>query len=198
MSRFYLTTPIYYVTDRPHIGHLYTTIVSDALARYHRMLGDDVRFLTGTDEHGQKLEKIAKAEGIAPIALADRHVETFRALWKTFGVSNDDFIRTSDKVRHYPGVAELIRRLKDAGDLETARHEGWYCVGCEAFYPEKDLVDGNCPVHGYKPEWQSEDNVFFRLDRYQEKLLELYRSRPDFVFPPARRNEVVAFVEAGL
>lgn len=198
MAKRYLTTPIYYVNDRPHIGHLYTTVVTDALARFNRLVGHDVRFLTGTDEHGQKLEKVATAEGIRPIEVADRHVKTFRELWSRFGISNDDFIRTSDKSRHYPGVAELIRRIEESGDLEIARHEGWYCVGCEAFYPEKDLVDGNCPVHGYKPEWQSEENVFFRLDRYQDRLLELYRSRPGFVFPETRMNEVLSFVEGGL
>lgn len=194
----YFTTPIYYVNDRPHIGHLYTTVITDVLARTHRLLGDDVRFLTGTDEHGQKLEKVARAEGIEPIEVANRHVETFRALWERFDISNDDFIRTSDRERHYPAVAEMVRRIAANGDLEVSRHEGWYCVGCEAFYPEKDLVDGNCPVHGYKPELQSEENVFFRLDRYQDRLLELYRERPDFVYPPTRLNEVRSFVESGL
>jgi methionyl-tRNA synthetase len=198
MARKYLTTPIYYVNDRPHIGHLYTTVIADALARFQRMAGHDVRFLTGTDEHGQKLEKVAEAEGIRPIDVADKHVKTFQELWERFGISHDDFIRTSDKARHYPGVQEIIRRIAAAGDFETARHEGWYCVGCEAFYPEKDLVDGNCPVHGYKPEWQSEENVFFRLDRYQDRLLTHYRKHPGFVFPPTRMNEVMSFVEGGL
>ncbi|MEO6324561.1 MAG: methionine--tRNA ligase [Thermoanaerobaculia bacterium] len=198
MARRYLTTPIYYVNDRPHIGHLYTTVIADALARFDRLAGHDVRFLTGTDEHGQKLEKVAQAEGIRPIDVADKHVKTFQELWERFGISHDDFIRTSDQARHYPGVAEIIRRIAAAGDFETARHEGWYCVGCEAFYPEKDLVEGNCPVHGYKPEWQSEENVFFRLDRYQDRLLEHYRSHPGFVFPQTRMNEVTSFVEGGL
>src|SRR5262249_17914904 len=120
------------------------------------------------------------------------------ALWRTFGISNDDFIRTSDRSRHYPGVVELIHRLEAAGDLETARHEGWYCVGCGAFYPEKELVQGDCTVHGDKHEGQRQENDCFGRDRYQEKLLALYRERPDFVFPATRRNEVVAFVEAGL
>jgi len=194
----YFTTPIYYVNDRPHVGHLYTTVVTDALTRFYRLMGDDVRFLTGTDEHGQKLEKISKEEGVPPIEVADRHVKTFQALWERFGISHDDFIRTSDRTRHYPGVAEIIRRIAEAGDLEVARHEGWYCVGCEAYYPEKDLVDGNCPVHGYLPEWQSEENVFFRLDRYQGKLMALYAERPDFVFPDSRLNEVRSFVVGGL
>jgi methionyl-tRNA synthetase len=198
MSRRYFTTPIYYVNDRPHIGHLYTDIITDALARHARFAGHETRFLTGTDEHGQQLEKLAKKEGVAPIAIADRHVETFRQLTKTFDISNDDFIRTSDQARHYPGVLELIRRIEAAGDFETARHEGWYCDRCEAFYPEKDLVDGACPVHGKKPDWQSEENVFFRLDRYQQKLLDHYEAHPDFVFPESRLNEVRSFVASGL
>ncbi len=203
MARRYFTTPIYYVNDRPHIGHLYTTVVTDALARFHRFEGDEVRFLTGTDEHGQKIEKVARAEGVTPIDVCNRHVETFRALWRKFGISNDDFIRTSDAERHHPGVVEIIRRIDAAGDLEVRSHEGWYCVGCEAFYPEKDLVDGACPTHGYKPEWQSEENLFFRLDRYQGRLLELYDAqpkdnRPSFVFPPSRLNEVRSFVASGL
>jgi methionyl-tRNA synthetase len=198
MARLYFTTPIYYVNDRPHIGHLYTTVVADALSRFHRFEGDDVRFLTGTDEHGQKIEKVAKAEGVPPIEVCNRHVGTFKALWRKFGITNDDFIRTSDAVRHHPGVAEIIRRIDAAGDLEVLSHEGWYCVGCEAYYPEKDLVDGSCPTHGYKPEWQSEENLFFRLDRYQDRLLALYDSQPSFVFPPSRLNEVRSFVESGL
>lgn len=200
MSR-YFTTPIYYVNDRPHIGHLYTTLVTDTLTRFHRLQGEDVRFLTGTDEHGQKIEKVARKEGVAPIEVADRHAPTFRELWRRFGVGNDDFIRTTEP-RHRVGVTELIRRLEAAGDLYVAGHEGWYCVGCEAFYPEKDLEDGRCPTHGTAPEWQKEENVFFRLSRYQDRLLELYErgSVPGvpFVFPETRLNEVRSFVAAGL
>ena len=200
MSR-YFTTPIYYVNDRPHIGHLYTTLVTDTLTRFHRLQGEDVRFLTGTDEHGQKIEKVAKKEGVAPIDVADRHAPTFRDLWKRFEVANDDFIRTTEP-RHRVGVAELIRRLEAAGDLYVAGHEGWYCVGCEAFYPEKDLEDGKCPTHGTAAEWQKEENVFFRLGKYQDRLLDLYEkgSVPGipFVFPETRLNEVRSFVAAGL
>ncbi len=200
MSR-YFTTPIYYVNDRPHIGHLYTTLVTDTLTRFHRLQGEDVRFLTGTDEHGQKIEKVAKREGVTPIEVADRHAPTFRDLWKRFGVANDDFIRTTEP-RHRIGVTELIRRLEAAGDLYVAGHEGWYCVGCEAFYPEKDLVDGKCQTHGTAAEWQKEENVFFRLSKYQDRLLELYEkgSVPGipFVFPETRLNEVRSFVSAGL
>jgi methionyl-tRNA synthetase len=200
MASRYFTTPIYYVNDRPHIGHLYTTVVTDTLARFFRQQGEDVRFLTGTDEHGQNIEKVARKEGVAPIVVADRHASTFRNLWKEFGISNDDFIRTTEP-RHRLGVEEIIRRIDAAGDLYTAGHEGWYCANCEAFYPEKDLVDGNCPVHGFKTEWQREENVFFRLSKYGPRLLELYekgaQGKP-FVFPESRLNEVRSFVESGL
>src|SRR5687768_2262755 len=130
MGRFYLTTPIYYVNDLPHIGHIYTTVVADSLARYRRLAGDDVFLLTGTDEHGQNIERAAAREGIAPLVLADRVVERYHALWKTFGIAHDDFIRTTEE-RHVAGVAEIVRRLDEAGDLYTAKHEGWYCLPCE-------------------------------------------------------------------
>jgi methionyl-tRNA synthetase len=200
MAHRYFTTPIYYVNDRPHIGHLYTTVVTDTLARFFRQQGEDVRLLTGTDEHGQNIEKVAKKEGVAPIVVADRHALTFRNLWKEFGISNDDFIRTTE-LRHRLGVEEIIRRIDAAGDLYSAGHEGWYCANCEAFYPEKDLVDGNCPVHGFKTEWQREENVFFRLSKYGPRLLELYEKGVEgkpFVFPESRLNEVRSFVESGL
>ena len=200
MASRYFTTPIYYVNDRPHIGHLYTTVVTDALARYWRLRGEDVRMLTGTDEHGQNIEKVARKEGVAPIVIADRHAPTFKNLWKTFGVANDDFIRTTEP-RHRHGVEEIIRRLDAAGDLYTAAHEGWYCPPCEAFYPEKDLTDGKCPVHGTTLELQKEENVFFRLSNYGERLLKLYDEGVDgrpFVFPDSRLNEVRSFVAAGL
>jgi methionyl-tRNA synthetase len=201
MARRYFTTPIYYVNDRPHIGHLYTTVVTDTLARYFRLAGEDVRLLTGTDEHGQNIEKVAKKEGVAPIVVADRHAPTFRNLWKEFGIANDDFIRTTEP-RHRVGVEEIIRLIDAAGDLYTASHEGWYCAPCEAFYPEKDLVDGKCPVHGTTLELQKEENVFFRLSRYGDRLLELYRAKgadgQPFVYPESRLNEVRSFVESGL
>ena len=201
MARRYFTTPIYYVNDRPHIGHLYTTVVTDTLARYFRLAGEDVRFLTGTDEHGQNIEKVAKKEGVAPIVVADRHARTFQNLWKEFGIANDDFIRTTEP-RHRVGVEEIIRRIDAAGDLYTASHEGWYCAPCEAFYPEKDLVEGKCPVHGTTLELQKEENVFFRLSRYGGRLLELYQEKgldgQPFVYPESRLNEVRSFVESGL
>ena len=200
MASRYFTTPIYYVNDQPHIGHLYTTVVTDALARFHRFLGEDVRFLTGTDEHGQNIEKVARREGVTPREVADRNAPTFRDLWTRIGISNDDFVRTTE-ARHRRGVEELVGRLDAAGDLYTAAHEGWYCTSCETFYPEKDLVDGKCPVHGSVPEWQREENVFFRLSRYQDRLLTLYDEGTDglpFVFPETRLNEVRSFVASGL
>jgi methionyl-tRNA synthetase len=200
MAHRYFTTPIYYVNDRPHIGHLYTTVVTDVLTRYRRLTGDTVRFLTGTDEHGQNIEKVARGEGVAPIAVADRNAPRFRELFRSFGIANDDFIRTTE-ARHRAGVEEIIRRIAAAGDLYVASHEGWYCPPCEAFYPEKDLAEGACPVHGSKLEWEKEENVFFRLSRYETALLELYDGRAGgrpFVFPESRLNEVRSFVAAGL
>ncbi|HEX9944406.1 MAG TPA: methionine--tRNA ligase [Thermoanaerobaculia bacterium] len=198
MSTFYLTTPIYYVNALPHIGHIFTTTVNDTLARYLRMAGQEVYFLTGTDEHGQNIERAARAEGIEPIALADRVVAKYRELRDRLGFSYDDFIRTTEE-RHKRGVEEIIRRIEAAGDLYTARHEGWYCPPCETFYTEKELTAGKtCPVHDTPVEWKSEENVFFRLSKYQQPLLDLYEKHPEFVRPETRLNEVRAFVEAGL
>ena len=194
---FYVTTPIYYVNDVPHIGHTYTTIVADVLARFHRMAGEQVRFLTGTDEHGQKIERAAKARGMTPIALADEVVERFMSLWSKLGVSYDDFIRTTEK-RHRKGVEALFARIEARGDFYKDRYAGWYCTSCESFYPENQVADGRCPDQGHKVEWTEEESYFFRLSRYQEPLLKHYREHPGFVFPETRRNEVVAFVEAGL
>lgn len=196
-DRFYLTTPIYYVNDVPHIGHTYTTIVADVLARFHRMLGEEVRYLTGTDEHGQKIERAARQRGMEPIQLADEVVERFRSLWITLGISNDDFIRTTEP-RHRKGVEALFRRVLDKGDIYKDKYAGWYCTSCEAFFPENQVVDGLCPDQGHKVEWTEEESYFFRLSRYQEPLLEHYRNNPGFVFPATRCNEVVAFVESGL
>ncbi|HTQ80330.1 MAG TPA: methionine--tRNA ligase [Thermoanaerobaculia bacterium] len=198
MRTFYVTTPIYYVNDLPHIGHIYTTTVADSLARYRRLAGSDVRFLTGTDEHGQNIERAAKREGIAPLALADRVVSRYYELRELMGFSNDDFIRTTEE-RHRLGVDEIIRRLEGQGDLYSATHEGWYCTACENFYTEKELSPGQlCPVHGTPVEWKSEENVFFRLSKYQEPLLDWYAKNPAAVRPASRLNEVRSFVESGL
>ena len=198
MPPYYLTTPIYYVNDLPHIGHIFTTVVADTLARYRRMAGDDVRFLTGTDEHGQNIERAAAREGVTPLQLADKVVARYHELWKTFGISHDDFIRTSEP-RHEQGVVELIRRIEAAGDLYLAKHEGWYCSPCELFYTEKELSPGQkCPVHGAAVEWKSEENVFFRLAKYQQPLLDWIDANPEAIRPETRRNEVRSFVESGL
>jgi len=196
-STYYITTPIYYVNDLPHIGHIYTTVMADILARYHRMAGRDVRFLTGTDEHGQKIERAAAARGVAPIELADRVVARYHALWEQLEISHDDFIRTSEE-RHQRGVAEIIRRIRAAGDLYKGEYKGWYCAGCEAFYPETQLEDGRCPDQGHPVELLSEPSYFFRLSAYQDRLLQWYRDNPDCIQPRTRYNEVMRFVEGGL
>ncbi len=198
MKPFYVTTPIYYVNDLPHIGHIYTTVACDVAARYHRLAGGPTRFLTGTDEHGQNIEKAAAAQGVTPIALADRVVARYQDLWKRFEISNDDFVRTTEK-RHWAGVEALIARIEKAGDLYVAKHEGWYCSSCEAFYTEKELdAEHRCPVHGRACSWESEENVFFRLSRYAQPLLAHYERHPEFIRPETRRAEVVSFVRGGL
>jgi len=199
MSSYYVTTPIYYVNDLPHIGHIYTTVMADVIARYHRLAGEPVRFLTGTDEHGQKIERAAAEAGVEPIALADRVVSRYHELWEQLDISHDDFIRTTE-ARHEQGVRAIIERIADAGDFYVDRHEGWYCTACETFYTEKELEgdDKRCPDHGTPTEWKSEENVFFRLSKYTEPLLAWYRDNPRAVRPETRLNEVRSFVETGL
>ncbi len=200
MSRdtYYITTPIYYVNDLPHIGHIYTTVMADILARYHRSLGRRVHFLTGTDEHGQKIERAARSQGVHPRELADRVVARYHELWKTLEISHDDFIRTTEP-RHQRAVHEMIRRMEAAGDIYKGEYEGWYCAGCEAFFPETQLSeDGTCPDQGHPVERLAEPSYFFRLSAYRERLLEWYRSNPGCIRPESRYNEVVRFVEGGL
>ena len=199
MSSFYVTTPIYYVNDLPHIGHVYSTVVCDVIARHRRLAGERTYFLTGTDEHGQKIERAAAEKGVAPIELADRVVQRYHELWRELGISHDDFIRTTEE-RHQAGVREMVARIRAAGDLYVDRHEGWYCTACETFYTEKELEGGEhlCPVHGTPTEWKSEENVFFRLSKYADRLLAWYRDDPRSVLPESRRNEVRSFVEGGL
>ncbi len=198
MRPFYVTTPIYYVNARPHIGHSYTTVVCDVLARYRRLTGAPVHFLTGTDEHGQKIERAAAERGLQPIELADEVVAEFDAMWAKLGVAPDDFIRTTEH-RHRLGVEEMIRRIDAAGDLYVGRHDGWYCTSCELFYTEKELEDDKrCPIHDEEAEWRSEDNVFFRLSKYEQPLLSWLRDHPEAVRPESRYNEVKSFIEGGL
>jgi len=196
-ERYYITTPIYYVNDMPHIGHIYTTVMADIFARYKRLAGADVRFLTGTDEHGQKIEKASSEQGIEPIQLADRVVARYHALWKTLEISHDDFIRTSEP-RHQNAVAEIIRRITDAGDIYKGEYEGWYLAADEAFIPDSQVKDGHDLESGRPVERLSEPSYFFRLSAYQEPLLEWYRSNPDCIRPHTRYNEVVSFVKRGL
>jgi methionyl-tRNA synthetase len=206
MTKFYLSTAIHYVNDDPHIGHMYENIVADVIARHRRRMGDDVRFLTGTDEHGQKIERAAAREGVLPIELADRVVSTHHELGKKLNISYDDFIRTTE-ARHRIGVLELIKRIQERNpdDIYLGEHSGWYCQSEETFIPENQVKDGTAAPggvgtdqDGHKVEWTTERNYFFKLSRYTQPLLAHYREHPEFVWPPTRLNEVRTFVEQGL
>lgn len=195
---FYVTTPIYYVNDVPHIGHAYTTVAADVLARYKRLSGYDCFFLTGTDEHGQKVEKAAEAAGQTPLALADRVVERYKALWETLRISADDFIRTTQE-RHYKAVAALYQRVWAKGDIYLGDYEDWYCTPCETFWTESQLVDGNkCPECGRPVEKLKEKSYFFRMSKYQDPLLRYLEANPGFIQPASRYNEILSFVKGGL
>jgi len=196
--RFYLTTPIYYVNAEPHLGHAYTTILADAAARAHRLSGDEVLFLTGTDEHGQKIERSARKAGIEPRTFVDGIAQRFRDLFVDLHISNDDFIRTTE-ARHRRAVEAIWRASLERGDLYKATYEGWYCTTDELYVPETQLLEGRkCPTCGGPVEWLEESNYKFRLSKYQEPLKEHYRQHPDFVVPTARYNEALAFIERGL
>jgi methionyl-tRNA synthetase len=195
-SKFYITTPIYYVNARPHIGHAYTTIVCDAIARRQRMLGADTFFLTGTDEHGQKIERSAAEAGITPKQLTDRIAGEFRALWDRMKISYDDFIRTTDE-RHRRGVQEMFRRIRDNGYIYKGSYSGQYCVFDE-LYVDAVGPGAPCPECGRPTETVSEENYFFKLSAFEDKLLRLYTEQPNFIRPETRRNEVMAFVRSGL
>jgi methionyl-tRNA synthetase len=194
---FYVTTPIYYVNAAPHLGHAYTTIAADVLARHHRQRGDETFFLTGVDEHAQKVYRVAEEEGVDPRTYLDRIVVAWRELPERLNASTDFFIRTSDD-GHKRFVQDFVQRIYDNGDVYEDTYAGWYCVSCEAFYAESDLVDGNCPIHGTKPDWIEEKNYFFRLSAYEDRLLELYDARPEFVLPRFRYNEARSFIAGGL
>jgi methionyl-tRNA synthetase len=194
---FYITTPIYYVNDVPHIGHAYTTIAADALARYNRMRGKKVFFLTGTDEHGEKVQKTAAKQGMSPRELADRVVTRFQGLTPALEITNDDFIRTSEP-RHYAAVQELFRRSLANGDIYLGEYEGWYCTPCESYWTDLQVVEGKCPECRRPVERRKEPSYFFRLSKYQGPLLDYYERNPKFIRPESRRNEVVSFVAGGL
>jgi methionyl-tRNA synthetase len=195
VARFSLTTPIYYVNDAPHIGHAYTTVTADAVARWHRLLGDDVFFLTGTDEHGLKVAQAAEANGTTPQEWADRTVVRFQDAWKQLGISNDDFIRTTEP-RHYAAVDKLLEACYAAGDIELGTYTGWYSVSDEEYITETEVEDYR--ARGRKVVEMAEDNYFFRLSRFQDRLLEWYAAHPDAIQPPSRRNEVLGFIRGGL
>jgi len=198
MSRFYVTTPIYYINDRPHIGHAYTTLVADVLARYHRLRGDQTLFLTGTDEHSLNVARKAQEEGLDPQAFCDRMAALWRRTWADLGVSHDDFIRTTEP-RHIRGVEQLVRRVQEAGDIYAGVFEGPYCISCERFYVERDLIDGRCPLHPSQPIQRLEEkNYFFRLSAYADRLRRHVEAHPEFVQPEERRNEVLAVIDQGL
>jgi methionyl-tRNA synthetase len=196
-AHFYITTPIYYVNDVPHIGHAYTTVAADVLARYRRMKGDRVFFLTGTDEHGQKVEKASATQGLTPQSLADRVVVRYQELWQALKISNDDFIRTTEP-RHRKVVQAFWKKVEDRGDIYLGEYEDWYCTPCETFITGLQLEDGRCPDCGREPERLKEESYFFRMSRYGDRLLKHLEENPDFIQPVSRRNEIVKFVEGGL
>ncbi|MEV6211252.1 methionine--tRNA ligase [Kitasatospora sp. NPDC051914] len=203
-SAYYVTTPIYYVNDRPHLGHAYTTVAGDVLTRWHRQRGENVWYLTGTDEHGQKIMRTADANGVTPQEWCDKLVEeAWKPLWQHLNIANDDFIRTTQK-RHTDRVQEFVQDLFDKGEIYKGGYSGPYCVGCEEYKLPGELLPGAtedeklCPIHKRPVEWLEEENYFFRLSAYGPKLLEFYAANPDFIAPASARNEVLRFVEQGL
>ena len=195
---FYLTTPIYYVNDAPHIGHAYTTVAGDVLTRWHRQKGENVWFLTGTDEHGEKVMNTAAANNVSPQEWCDRLVESaWKPVWKALNIANDDFIRTTEE-RHEVRVGNFLQGLKDAGHIYLAKYEGPYCIGCEEFKLPGDLDDGKCVVHGKPVEMLSEENWFFKLSAFAPALIEHYTNHPEACEPASARNEVLAFLESGV
>lgn len=197
MTKFYVTTPIYYVNDEPHLGHAYTTILADVLARYHREAGEEVFFLTGTDEHGQNVFQAAQKRGLEPKQHCDEMVVRFKELWDQLFIEYDHFIRTTDP-DHKAVVQTILQRIHDRGDIYFDEYSGRYCVGCERFYTEKELIDGECPQHRRKLEVITEKNYFFRMSSYQKKLVRYIQDHPDFIQPEFRRNEVLGFLRQPL
>lgn len=194
---YYITTPIYYPSDNLHIGHTYSTVMADAMARFKRLQGYDVRFQTGTDEHGQKIQKKALEKGISPQAFVDEVVEGIKKLWADMEISYDDFIRTTEP-RHIKRVQEIFNIMYEKGDIYKSYYKGWYCVDCETFWTESQLVDGKCPDCGRPVEKAQEEAYFFRLSKYADRLLKLFNENPDFLKPDSRRNEMISFINQGL
>ena len=193
-----MTTPIYYVNAEPHLGHAYTTIIGDALTRWHRLMGDDVKFLTGTDEHGLKIQQAADAAGKSPRAFTDDIAPKFAQAWDGIDIAYDDFIRTTE-TRHRTAVLELLQRCYDAGDIELGVYRGKYCVGCEEYYTDDELLEGDlCPIHKRPVEEYEEENYFFRLSRFQDRLLDWYAAHPDAIKPQHRGGEALGLIRSGL
>lgn len=198
VPRFYVTTPIYYVNDAPHVGHAYATVNADAVARWHRQAGDEVLFVTGTDEHGQKVARAATEHQMTPQAWADQLAPRFAEAWRTLDVANDDFVRTTEP-RHRAAVQRFLQRIYDNGYITLGSYAGWYCVGCEAYKDEDELLEGRiCPDHHRPAEWLEQQNYFFALSRFQDRLVQWYEQMPDAVRPDTKRNEALSFVKAGL
>jgi len=197
MERIYITTPLYYVNAEPHLGHTYTTVVADTLKRYYRSIGYQPFLLTGTDEHGDKIAQAAAANGTDPKAYADRVSDLFRSTWDSCGIDYDHFIRTTDSY-HREFVQQVLQKIFDAGDIYFGEYGGFYCYGCERFYTEKELVGGKCPDHQKAPDYISEKNYFFRMSKYQQRLIDALRDKPDLIRPERYRTEVLAFLREPL
>ncbi|MGI6452657.1 MAG: methionine--tRNA ligase [Syntrophomonadaceae bacterium] len=194
---YYITTPIYYPSDNLHIGHAYTTVAADCMARFKRMQGYDVYYLTGTDEHGQKIEKVAHAKGMEPKAYVDGIVADIKKLWEKMLISHDDFIRTTEP-RHEEVVKQVFQKIYDKGDIYVSQYEGWYCTPCETFFTTRQLVDGNCPDCGREVQLLKEESYFFNMSKYADRLLHHIETHPEFIQPESRRNEIVSFIKSGL
>ncbi|HLS23746.1 MAG TPA: class I tRNA ligase family protein, partial [Pseudogracilibacillus sp.] len=187
---FYITTPIYYPSGDLHIGHAYSTVAGDAIARYKRMRGYDVRYLTGTDEHGQKIQQAAEEQGKEPQQYLDEIVANIQQLWKKLKITNDDFIRTTEE-RHKKVVEKIFKQLLDQGDIYLDEYEGWYCISCESFFTETQLDEGTCPDCGKNVEKVKEESYFFKMSKYVDRLIQYYKDHPDFIQPESRKNEML-------
>lgn len=197
-KKYYITTPIYYPSGKLHIGHSYTTVAADVMARYKRLQGYDVMFVTGTDEHGQKIERVAKEEGVSPKEYVDHIVDGIKDLWSLMKITNDKFIRTTDQ-EHVAAVQRIFKKLYDKGDIYKSKYEGWYCTPCESFWTETQLKDGKCPDCNREVELTQEESYFFQLSKYQDRLIEYYQEHPDFIQPISRKNEMINnFIKPGL
>ena len=199
MGKFYITTPIYYINDIPHIGHTCTTIAADIIARMHRQMGEEVFFLTGTDEHGQKVAEVALSQNLDPKEYCDKISPAFQNAWKDLDISHDFFIRTTDP-RHEEVVAKVLQKIFDKGDIYKGKYEGYYCIGCESYLTEKELVDKHCPLHPpEQTEWRTEENWFFKLSKYVPKIIELIENdKTNYIFPSGKRSEILAKLKAGV